>query len=110
MLVLQEIWNDASGAMVVYAPVETNSIELVKRGENSDSVKFLPSGFSIVPDGVNGSYHRGNTGGGCLLTFGLQILVGTNPTAALIQGTVKSVETLMAHTIVKIKSALDLQT
>ncbi|KAG7617305.1 Homeobox-leucine zipper protein HDG6 [Arabidopsis thaliana] len=110
MLVLQEIWNDASGAMVVYAPVETNSIELVKRGENSDSVKFLPSGFSIVPDGVNGSYHRGNTGGGCLLTFGLQILVGINPTAALIQGTVKSVETLMAHTIVKIKSALDLQT
>ncbi|XP_023635531.1 homeobox-leucine zipper protein HDG6 isoform X2 [Capsella rubella] len=101
MLVLQEVWNDASGAVLVYAPVETSSIEAVNRGENSNYVPLLPSGFSIVPDG--------STGGGCLLTLGLQILASTNPTAQLTQGFVKIVEGLMLHTIDKIKSALHKQ-
>lgn len=99
MLVLQEVSNDASGSVVVYAPVETSSIEPI---ENLDSVQLLPSGFSILPDGVTGE--KSNTGGGCLLTFGLQILVNSNPTVELTQGFVKKVEELMVHTIGKIKS------
>nr|BAG68838.1 homeodomain-containing transcription factor FWA [Arabidopsis halleri subsp. halleri] len=111
-LVLQEIWNDASGAMVVYAPVETNPMEWVKRGGNSDSVQLLPSGFSIMPDGVpdrKGKSKNGG-GGGSLVTFGLQILFSSNPTAVIPQGYVKNVEVLMVHTIGKIKSALRRQT
>ncbi|KAG7541501.1 START domain [Arabidopsis thaliana x Arabidopsis arenosa] len=108
MLVLQEIWNDASGAMLVYAPVETNSIEWVKRGGESDHVQLLPSGFSIMPDGVPDRKGKSKTGGGggCLLTFGVQLLFSRNPTAELPQGYVKTVEVLMVHTIGKIKSAL----
>nr|BAG68845.1 homeodomain-containing transcription factor FWA [Turritis glabra] len=110
MLVLQEVWNDASGAVVVYAPVETSSIEPVKRGENSDSVQLLPSGFSILPDGVTDHKGKSKTGGGCLLTLGLQILLSSNPTAELTQDSVQKVEELIGHTIGKIKSALHIQT
>nr|BAG68835.1 homeodomain-containing transcription factor FWA [Arabidopsis lyrata subsp. petraea] len=112
MLVLQEIWNDASGAMVVYSPVETNPIEWVKRGGDSDYVQLLPSGFSIMPDGVPDRKGKSKTGGGggCLLTFGLQLLFSSNPTAELPQGYVKNVEVLMVHTIGKIKSALHIYT
>ncbi|CAH8384455.1 unnamed protein product [Eruca vesicaria subsp. sativa] len=62
--VLKETWNDASGALLVFAPLSLDSVEKLMRGEASYSVPILPSGFSIVPDGVE------TNGGGCLLTIG----------------------------------------
>lgn len=100
-LVLQEIWNDASGAGLVYAPLETNSIEEAMRGENADNVQLLPCGFSIFPDK--------ETGAGCLLTLGLQFLVNSNPTAQLTQHYVEAVEQIMATTIGKVKTAMGVQ-
>lgn len=99
--VVQESWSDASGAYLVYAPVENDQMEeVLLRGRVADHVKILPSGFSLLPDGV--------FAGGCLLSFGLQVLVSHIPTDKLSQESVKTVVGLIDHTIAKIRSAFSI--
>ncbi|CAA7060257.1 unnamed protein product [Microthlaspi erraticum] len=98
MRVVQESWCDTSGAYMVYAPVETGQIaDVLVRGAAADNIKILPSGFSILPDGV--------FAGGCLLSFGLQVLLSHNPTGELPQASVKTVGELIDYTIARIRSA-----
>ena len=119
MLILQETWTDASGSMVVYAPVDTASINGVMHGGDSAYVALLPSGFAILPDGSSSYTAQGNGppmkgeaddqgdgGGGCLLTVGFQILVNSLPTAKLTDESVETVNNLISCTIQKIKAAL----
>ncbi|GMN44643.1 hypothetical protein TIFTF001_013839 [Ficus carica] len=118
MLILQETWSDASGSMVVYAPVDTASINVVMHGGDSAYVALLPSGFAILPDGssqpnncngpsaVKGEAGDGEGGGGCLLSVGFQILVNSLPTAKLTVESVETVNNLISCTIQKIKAAL----
>lgn len=118
MLILQETWSDASGSMVVYAPVDTASINVVMHGGDSAYVALLPSGFAILPDGssqpnncngpsaVKGEAGDGEGGGGCLLSVGFQILVNSLPTARLTVESVETVNNLISCTIQKIKAAL----
>lgn len=114
MLILQETWNDASGALVVYAPVDIPSMNNVMSGADSAYVALLPSGFSILPDGTSSlSDQIDNDGGlvnhgseGCLLTLGFQILVNSLPTPKLSVESVETVNNLIACTIHKIKTAL----
>ncbi|XVF53651.1 hypothetical protein PTKIN_Ptkin05aG0115800 [Pterospermum kingtungense] len=118
MLILQETWSDASGALVVYAPVDVSSMSVVMSGGDSTYVQLLPSGFAILP-GILPSYHGehsnsngpppnidGSTSGGCLLTVGFQILVNSAPTAKLTVESVETVNNLISCTIQKIKAAL----
>ncbi|KAK6275585.1 hypothetical protein POUND7_005294 [Theobroma cacao] len=120
MLILQETWSDASGALVVYAPVDISSIGVVMNGGDSAYVALLPSGFAILP-GISPSYHGGQSNsngpmvkpdidgsisGGCLLTVGFQILVNSLPTAKLTVESVETVNNLISCTIQKIKAAL----
>lgn len=100
--VLQETWNDASGALLVYAPVD---MEKILASENSDSVQILPSGFSILPDG-GGETDPNRSRVGCLLTLGYQMLHSVKPGEDVDQDFVKKVELLMDRTMGKIKSAL----
>ncbi|KAG7533904.1 START domain [Arabidopsis thaliana x Arabidopsis arenosa] len=114
MLILQETWNDASGALVVYAPVDIPSMNVVMSGGDSAYVALLPSGFSILPDGSSSSSDQFDTDGGlvnheskgCLLTVGFQILVNSLPTAKLNVESVETVNNLIACTIHKIRAAL----
>lgn len=121
MLILQETCIDASGSLVVYAPVDIPAMHLVMNGGDSAYVALLPSGFAIVPDGcpgpgpstaaaaaaaaasVNGGMQRG---GGSLLTVAFQILVNSLPTAKLTVESVDTVKNLISCTIQKIKAAL----
>ncbi|XP_022736692.1 homeobox-leucine zipper protein ANTHOCYANINLESS 2-like isoform X2 [Durio zibethinus] len=122
MLILQETWSDASGALVVYAPVDMSSMSVVMNGGDSAYVALLPSGFAILP-GISPSYRGGqsNSNGplmkpdidgsissGCLLTVGFQILVNSIPTAKLTVESVETVNNLISCTIQKIKAALTL--
>ncbi|KAL0688422.1 hypothetical protein Bca4012_088099 [Brassica carinata] len=100
--VLQETWNDASGALLAYAPVD---MEKILASENSDYVQILPSGFSILPDG-GGETDPNRSRVGCLLTLGYQMLHSVKPTEDVDQDFVKKVELLMDRTMGKIKSAL----
>ncbi|CAH2077973.1 unnamed protein product [Thlaspi arvense] len=105
MSVLQETWNDESGALLVYAPMELASVEEIMSGKAFDAAKILPSGFHILPDG-----RESGTGGGCLVTLGFQFLVNSKPTEEVAQGFVGFIEERVATTLAKIKSALDVQT
>ncbi|PPR98149.1 hypothetical protein GOBAR_AA22517 [Gossypium barbadense] len=120
MLILQETWSDASGALVVYAPVDISSMSVVMNDGDSAYVALLPSGFAILP-GISPSYHGGRSESngalvkpeidgsivsGCLLTVGFQILVNNVPTAKLTVESVETVNNLISCTIQKIKAAL----
>uniref|UniRef100_A0A0E0K3J2 Uncharacterized protein n=1 Tax=Oryza punctata TaxID=4537 RepID=A0A0E0K3J2_ORYPU len=105
MLILQETCTDASGSIVVYAPVDIPAMQLVMNGGDSTYVALLPSGFAILPDGPR----IGATGyetGGSLLTVAFQILVNNQPTAKLTVESVETVNNLISCTIKKIKTAL----
>lgn len=109
MLILQETCTDASGSLVVYAPVDIPAMHVVMNGGDSAYVALLPSGFAIVPDtprGPNsGGVPRGG-GGGSLLTVAFQILVNSLPTAKLTVESVETVNNLISCTVQKIKAAL----
>ncbi|CAL9069626.1 unnamed protein product [Musa banksii] len=104
MLILQETCTDASGSLVVYAPVDTPAMHLVMSGGDSAYVALLPSGFAILPDGGGGGAHKA---GGSLLTVAFQILVNSQPTAKLTVESVETVNNLISCTVQKIKAALN---
>ncbi|KAG2587353.1 hypothetical protein PVAP13_5NG136300 [Panicum virgatum] len=104
MLILQETCTDASGSMVVYAPVDIPAMQLVMNGGDSTYVALLPSGFAILPDGPSAT--TGHKTGGSLLTVAFQILVNSQPTAKLTVESVVTVNNLISCTIKKIKTAL----
>ncbi|XP_019452814.1 PREDICTED: homeobox-leucine zipper protein ANTHOCYANINLESS 2-like isoform X1 [Lupinus angustifolius] len=120
MLILQETWTDSSCSVVVYAPVDVQSLNVVMSGGDSAYVALLPSGFAILPDcqssrystsnnSCNGNIPKGGGGkdeGGSLLTVGFQILVNNLPTAKLTMESVDTVNNLISCTIQKIKGAL----
>ncbi|KAG9135354.1 hypothetical protein Leryth_007128 [Lithospermum erythrorhizon] len=122
MLILQETSSDASGSVVVYAPVDIPAMHLVMNGGDSDYVALLPSGFAIVPDGpgsglggpvsngdlISGGPMRGR--GGSLLTVGFQILVNSLPTGKLTVESVETLNNLISCTVQKIKAALNCET
>ncbi|XP_062153562.1 homeobox-leucine zipper protein ANTHOCYANINLESS 2-like isoform X2 [Alnus glutinosa] len=114
MLILQETWTDATGSLVVYAPVDIPSMNVVMGGGDSAYVALLPSGFAILPDeqssDCNGAMVKAGDnvrdGGRCLLTVGFQILLDSQPTAKLTVESVETVNNLISCTIQKIKAAL----
>ncbi|KAK8537119.1 hypothetical protein V6N12_043294 [Hibiscus sabdariffa] len=121
MLVLQESWSDASGALVIYAPVDVASMSTVMNGGDSAYVALLPSGFAILPcippsnhggqSNSNGQLVKSNidgniSGNGCILTVGFQILANSLPSAKLTAESVETVNNLISCTIQKIKAAL----
>ncbi|KAI3902836.1 hypothetical protein MKW92_006762 [Papaver armeniacum] len=129
MIILQETCTDASGSLVVYAPVDPLAINnVVMSGGDSAYIELLPSGFAIVPDGearpsslsncacadrANSSNCNdgsdgvcGSTSRGSLLTVALQIWVSSSSTARLTVESVETVSILISNTLKKIKAAL----
>ncbi|KAJ8752882.1 hypothetical protein K2173_008617 [Erythroxylum novogranatense] len=104
MLILQETWNDASNSLIVYAPVDAASMNVVMSGGDSNYVALLPSGFVIFPDDVGTSIKAGS-----LLTVGFQILVNSLPSAKITTDSVETVNNLIFCTIQRIKAALQLE-
>ncbi|KAK9665541.1 hypothetical protein RND81_14G118800 [Saponaria officinalis] len=112
MLILQESWSDRTGAFVVYAPVDSSSMESIIRGNDSDYLALLPSGFAICdgpihPNSPTLTSNNGpNSGTASVLTMGFQILVNSLPTAKLTVESIETVNNLMSCTIQKIKGSL----
>ncbi|XP_022714992.1 homeobox-leucine zipper protein GLABRA 2-like [Durio zibethinus] len=112
--VLQDSCTNAFESMVVFAPVDITAMQSVITGCDSSNMAILPSGFSILPDGlesrplvITSKHEKSNdTEGGSLLTIAFQILTNSSPTAKLTKESVESVNTLISCTVGNIKTSL----
>ncbi|GFZ15515.1 homeobox-7 [Actinidia rufa] len=122
-LMLQESCTDESGSLVVYATVNVDAIQLAMSTEDPSCIPLLPLGFVIVPVGPtststdpngvvsqipedSGAENPSDSGGGCLLTVGLQVLASTVPTAKLNLSSVTAINNLLCNTVHQINTAL----
>ncbi|XVE52078.1 hypothetical protein DITRI_Ditri02bG0092100 [Diplodiscus trichospermus] len=114
MWVLQDSCTNAFESMVVFAPVDINGMQSVITGCDSSNMAILPSGFSILPDGlesrplvITSRHEKSNDSeGGSLLTIAFQILTNSSPTAKVTMESVESVNTLISCTLRNIKMSL----
>jgi len=114
MLILQESCTDASGSIVVYAPVNLHSMDIVMSGEDTSYIPILPSGFAMLPDGrpsrgsaASSSSNPIGGSSGSLLTITFQILISSLPPAKLNTESVESINRLISETVQHIKAALN---
>ncbi|KAL5824695.1 hypothetical protein ACOSQ3_020758 [Xanthoceras sorbifolium] len=113
MWILQDSCTNSYESMVVYAPVDITGMQSVITGCDSSNIAVLPSGFSILPDGlesrplvITSRQEEKSTEGGSLLTIAFQILTNNSPTARLSMESVESVSTLISCTLRNIKTSL----
>ncbi|KAL5575171.1 hypothetical protein UlMin_016870 [Ulmus minor] len=113
MWVLQDCCTNAFESMIVYAPVDIAGMQSVMSGCDSSTLVVLPSGFSILPDGVESRpqvitsrQEEKSTEGGSLLTVAFQVLANSSPTAKLTMESLDSVNTLISCTLKNIKTTL----
>ncbi|MED6204807.1 Homeobox-leucine zipper protein GLABRA 2 [Stylosanthes scabra] len=113
MWIVQDCCTNAFESMVVYAPVDISGIQSVMTGCDSSNLAVLPSGFSIVHDGIESRpmvitsrQEEKNTEGGSLFTIAFQILTNASPTAKLTMESVDSVNTLLSCTLRNIRTSL----
>ncbi|KAK7402294.1 hypothetical protein VNO78_14447 [Psophocarpus tetragonolobus] len=111
--ILQDSCTNPYESMVVYASVDINGIQSVMTGCDSSNLAILPSGFSIIPDGlesrplvISSRQEEKNTEGGSLFTMAFQILTNASPTAKLTMESVDSVNTLLSCTLRNIRTSL----
>ncbi|CAI9758119.1 unnamed protein product [Fraxinus pennsylvanica] len=114
MLMLQESSIDSLGAIIIYAPLELQSITSAVNGEDTTIIPILPSGYIISSDGrldhkgigASSSSNMSNSSGS-LLTIAFQILVCYNALSEQQQmESVATVHSLISSTVQKIKVAL----
>ncbi|RCV08555.1 hypothetical protein SEVIR_1G342400v4 [Setaria viridis] len=112
ILILQESCTDASGSLVVYAPIDVPAANVVMSGEDPSAIPLLPSGFTILPDGRHGASSSsagplGSPAAGSLVTVAFQILVSSLPSSKLNAESVATVNSLISTTVEQIKAALN---
>ncbi|XP_066319636.1 homeobox-leucine zipper protein ROC8-like [Miscanthus floridulus] len=117
MLILQESCTDASGSLVVYAPIDIPAANVVMSGEDPSTIPLLPSGFTILPDGRPGASSSSSSSAagplgapaaaGSLVTVAFQILVSSLPSSKLNAESVATVNSLISTTVEQIKAALN---
>lgn len=113
MWILQDTCTNAYESTVVYAPIDIGGMKSVMTGRDSSNVAVLPSGFSILPDGlesrslvITSRPEEKCTGGGSLLTVLYQILTSNSPAVKLSKESVESVNNLISCTLHRIKTSL----
>ncbi|KAM2016356.1 homeobox-leucine zipper protein GLABRA 2-like [Malus sylvestris] len=113
MWILQDTCINSYESMVVYAPVDTTGMQSVMTGCGASNIAILPSGFSILPDGlesrpmvITSRQEDRSSEGGTLLTAAFQVLTNSSPTAKLTMESVESANTLISCTLRNIKTSL----
>ncbi|OVA20332.1 Homeobox domain [Macleaya cordata] len=112
--ILQDCCTNSYESMVVYAPVDIAELQSAMTGCDSSKVAILPSGFSILSDGletrplvISSRLEEKTTEGGSLLTMAFQILANSTPTAKLTMESLETVNTLISCTLQNIRKSLD---
>ncbi|KAK7277265.1 hypothetical protein RIF29_18416 [Crotalaria pallida] len=119
LMILQESCVDSLGALLVFAPLDMESINFAIRGEDPTVLPILPSGFTISRDGrsehfgaagqsSNSFGHVGNQMEGSLLTLAIQVLISPASTTGHFNlATVVKVNDLITSVVEKIRAALN---
>lgn len=88
----------------------------VMAGGESRSVAILPSGYSILPDGmsarpwvITSRTEEAATSEGSILTVAFQMLANVSPDARLTMESVESVTSLVSCALHNIRTCLDCQ-
>ncbi|KAK4361905.1 hypothetical protein RND71_017146 [Anisodus tanguticus] len=112
MWMLQDTCTNAYESAVVYAPVDIAGMQSVITGCDSSNIAVLPSGFSILSDGlesrpsfITSRPEDRSSEGGSLLTVAFQILTSNSPTAKLSKESVESINNLLSCTLHNIKTS-----
>ncbi|KAJ0983185.1 hypothetical protein J5N97_011440 [Dioscorea zingiberensis] len=106
MTVLQESSIDASGAYVIYAPLDDTAMDLMLNSSEPDFVALLPAGFAVLPDGPSGLLNGGMNAAGSLLTVSFQILLSASPSERIPLSSITTVNSLITRTVDRIKSVV----
>ena len=112
VIFLQESCTDACGSLIVYAPVDFSTLNMVLQGEDPLRVMPPPSGFVILPDGPESSsplneLDSPSTTGGSLLTTSIQIAVSHVPSSGKLNiESVNTISNIIINTVQHIKAAL----
>eukprot|EP00250_Pteridium_aquilinum_P014469 c22012_g1_i1 orf=96-2435(+) len=114
VIFLQESCTDASGSLIVYAPVDFSTLNMVLQGEDPSRVMPPPSGFVILPDGPESSPSGlllneldNQSAGGSILTVSIQIAVSHVPSSGKLNiESVNTISNIIINTVQHIKAAL----
>ncbi|KAI3777820.1 hypothetical protein L1987_47623 [Smallanthus sonchifolius] len=115
MWMVQDSCTNRYESMVVCARVAATTMQSVMAGRDSSSISILPSGFSILPDGIESrplvitsKADKQSWENGSFLTVGFQILTSDSdsPASELGMESVESVNTLISSTLHNIKTGL----
>jgi homeobox-leucine zipper protein len=126
VLFLQESCTDACGSVIVYAPVDYSTLNMVLQGEDPALIRgpmAPPSGFVILPDGPELLNEMGDTAAstttsssastvagsrpGSVLTVSIQIAVShVPPSGKLNMESVATISNIIINTVQHIRAAL----
>ncbi|XP_078432145.1 HD-ZIP IV family of homeobox-leucine zipper protein with lipid-binding START domain-containing protein isoform X2 [Wolffia australiana] len=110
---LEETCTNSFESMLVYARVAVERMKAVMNGCDSDDVAALPSGFSILPDGLEEStpvtitsFGKAAGSGGALVTVAFQLVADDSPAAKLTMDSAEAAGCLISSSISHIRRAL----
>ncbi|KFK37767.1 hypothetical protein AALP_AA3G027000 [Arabis alpina] len=109
MYMIQDCYMDALGGMIVYAPLDRNTLELAVADHiDPFMIPVLPSGFLISNDGRRSTVATDaeDGGGGSLITVVFQILVAGPKSPRPSEKSVDAVSTLISDTVQKVRALL----
>ncbi|KAJ3692575.1 hypothetical protein LUZ60_011670 [Juncus effusus] len=114
--IIQDSSTNAYESVIVYSHVDSDDLQSVINGCESSNIALLPSGFAILPDGLDSKPYvitserneieRSGFEGGSLLTVGFQILANQSPVVNLSAESIETVTNLVSCTLHNIKRAL----
>ena len=107
---MQDSYTDKTGASyVVYSPVEKSALANLLNGGDPDHVAIMPSGFTILPDGMSSGDDADGVGGGSgsILTIAYYIILSLIGRPLFIPHTTVSIfRQIINDTLTVIKNAI----
>ncbi|GAU38062.1 hypothetical protein TSUD_146210 [Trifolium subterraneum] len=103
VMILQESFTSPVGSYIIFAPSNSESMNVAIRGGDSTRMHILPSGFVVCSN----EKLYGNSKVGSLLTIAYQTLASSQDgTMMSTMEAVANANTLVTNTLVKVKEAL----
>ncbi|XP_068498424.1 homeobox-leucine zipper protein PROTODERMAL FACTOR 2-like [Phaseolus vulgaris] len=100
---VQESYTDSTGSYVVYAPLDKAAVAGLIHGSNPDKVMILPSGFSILPERLEGDEDRSTRS---LLTIAFHIVESCTTRPYIAPESVETIYKVISDTVTSITDSV----